>query len=153
MAHNPVNHPLRPLYRALGGLTGLYFVVFGIVGLLVTGDDGLFGSSTDRVLGQGSNLAWSIVSIVLGAVIIIATVLGRNLDTAADTYLGWALLVIGTFELAVSRTDVNLFNFTISTVVVTYLAGLALILSGQYTKVAPPEATGPTRSERQRQAA
>jgi hypothetical protein len=153
MGHNPVNHPLRPLYRALGGLTGLYLAIFGIVGLLVTGGDGLFASDTDRVLGQGSNLAWSLVSIVLGAVVLGATVLGRNLDTAVGRYLGWALIAIGTFELAVSRTDVNIFNFTISTVVVTYLLGLVLIMVGYYSKVAPSQDTGTPRQERQRQAA
>ena len=42
MGHNPVNHPLRPVYRALGGFTGLYFVVFGVVGLIQTAGDGLF---------------------------------------------------------------------------------------------------------------
>ena len=32
MAHFPVNHPLRPLYRTLAGLVGAYLLVFGIVG-------------------------------------------------------------------------------------------------------------------------
>jgi hypothetical protein len=153
MAHNPVNHPLRPLYRALGGLAGLYLVVFGVVGLLVTGGDGLFATDAGRVLGQGSNLAWSILSIVLGAVILIATVVGRNLDVAVNTYLGWALLVIGTFILAVIRTEVNILNFTISTVIVTYILGLVLILAGLYGKVAAPEDAGAPRQERERQAA
>jgi hypothetical protein len=40
MAHNPVNHPLRPLYRALGALTGVYLILFGIVGIIVTAGDG-----------------------------------------------------------------------------------------------------------------
>ena len=31
MAHNPVNHPLRPLYRVLGGLSGLYVLLFGVL--------------------------------------------------------------------------------------------------------------------------
>lgn len=153
MAHNPVNHPLRPVYRALGGLTGLYLVIFGVVGLFVTGGDGLFARDTDRVLGQGSNLAWSIISIVLGAVVLVATVLGRNLDVAVDTYLGWALLVIGTFSLTVSRTEVNIFNFTVSTVIVTYLAGLVLILTGLYSTVAAPQDAGAPRQQRENQPA
>lgn len=153
MAHNPVNHPLRPVYRALAGLTGLYFVIFGVIGLIVTGGDGPFARDTDRVLGQGSNLAWSIVSIVIGAVVIIATILGRNRDGAVDTYLGWGLLVIGTFALAVLRTDVNIFHFTISTVIVTYLAGLVLILAGLYSTVADEQDAGAPRQERENQPA
>jgi hypothetical protein len=153
MAHNPVNHPLRPVYRALGGLTGLYFVIFGVVGLFVTGGDGLFARDTERVLGQGSNLAWSLISIVFGVIVLAATVIGRNLDVAVDTYLGWALLVIGTFSLTVIRTEVNIGNFTISTVVVTYIIGLMLILAGLYSKVAAPQDAGAPRQQRQNQAA
>ncbi len=139
MAHTPVNHPLRPLYRALAALAGAYLVLFGIVGIIVTPGNGLFGQPDDRVLGQGANLFWCIVSLLVGAVVLVVTFIGRNLDTEANKVIGWALLVIGTYELAVSRTDANFLKFTIATVVVTYLVGLMLILSGLYTKVGTPE--------------
>jgi hypothetical protein len=149
MAHNPVNHPLRPIYRAIAGIVGVYFVVFGVVGLILTADEGLFGRAGDRVLGQGANLFWSIVAIVIGIVVVAATVLGRNRDVLVDTYLGWALLVIGTFCLAVIRTGANFLDFSISTVIVTYLAGLALILAGLYSKTAPMEQTSEPRQVRE----
>lgn len=152
MAHNPVNHPLRPLYRALGALTGAYFVLFGVVGLIVTAGGGLFGNGGDRVLGQHTNLLWSIVSLVVGAIVLIATALGRNLDTEVDKYVGWGLLVVGSYGLAVIRTDANFLDFSISTVVVTYLAGLFLIMAGLYSKVAPSSQAGLPRQERERQA-
>jgi hypothetical protein len=153
MAHNPVNHPLRPLYRALGALTGAYLVLFGVVGLIVTPGNGLFGQPDDRVLGQGANLFWSIVSLILGAIVLIGVVIGRNLDVEINKYLGWGLLVVGSYELAASRTDANFLKFTVATVVVTYLVGLVLILSGLYTKTAPPENAGAPRHARQDQAA
>lgn len=153
MGHNPVNHPLRPVYRALGTVTGFFFVVFGVVGIMGTVDDGLFSRDAGRVLGMGSNLAWSIASIVIGAVVLLGVVIGRNLDVAIDKYLGWALLVIGTFFLTVQRTEVNILNFSISTVVVSYLAGLVLIMASYYSNIAPPEQTSAPRQERQRQAA
>ena len=149
MAHTPVNHPLRPLYRAIAAIVGVYLIVFGVLGLILTADEGLFGRAGDRVLGQGTNLFWSIVTIVLGAVVVIATVLGRNLDVAVYTYVGWALLVVGTFSMAVIRTDANFLDFSMSTVIVTYLAGLALILAGLYVKVAPPEQAGAPRQVRE----
>ena len=148
--HNPVNHPLRPLYRAIGALAGVYLVLFGIVGLIVTSGDGLFGTEGDRVLGQGANLFWSIVSLVLGVVVLAVTALGRNLDTEADKYLGWALLVVGSYGLAVIRTDANFLDFSIATVVVTYLIGVVLIMVALYSKVAGPVDTGtpqPTRED------
>jgi hypothetical protein len=149
MAHTPVNHPLRPLYRALGLLAGAYLILFGIVGLIVTPGNGLFGQPDERVLGQGTNLFWSIVTIILGAIVVVATVIGRNLDVAVDKYLGWALLVIATYELAVSRTDANFLKFTVSTVVVTYLVGLVLILASLYSTVGSDAEAGAPRQARE----
>jgi hypothetical protein len=150
--HNPVNHPLRPLYRAIGALAGIYLVVFGIVGLVVTSGDGLFGTAGDRVLGQGANLFWSIVSLVLGVIVVAATALGRNLDTEVDKFIGWGLLVVGSYGLAVARTDANFLDFSIATVVVTYLIGLMLIMAGLYSKVAPAQDAAEPRQVREAQA-
>ena len=147
--HNPVNHPLRPIYRALGGLVGVYLVVFGVAGLTVTAADGLFGNGGHRVLGQGTNLFWSIVSLLLGLIVLISAVLGRNLDTEVDRFAGWGLLVVGSYELAVGRTDASLLDFTISTVVVTYLVGLVLIMTGLYSKTAPGREAGAPRQVRE----
>jgi hypothetical protein len=153
MAHNPVNHPLRPLYRALSAVAGAYLVLFGIVGLFVTPGNGLFGQPDDRVLGQGANLFWSIISLILGVIVLIAVVVGRNLDVEVDKYLGWALLVVGSYELAFNRTDANILKFSVGTVVVTYLVGLVLILAGLYVKTAPSETSGAPRQVREGQAA
>lgn len=149
MAHNPVNHPLRPLYRTLGFLAGAYLVVFGIVGLINSSDLSFAGLNSGTVFGLGSSVLWSIVSIVLGAIIVIAAVVGRNLDVAANKYLGWTLLVIGCYELATIRTDVNVFGFTIGTVIVTYGVGLLLILASLYGKVVPSVQAGAPRQVRE----
>ena len=132
MAHTPINHPLRPLYRALGALVGVYLIVFGVVGFLVAGDG-------HRVLGQGANLLWCVVSLLLGVVVLAVTVIGRNLDAKIDQYVGWALVVIAVYELATNRTDANFLDFTVSTVIVTILAGLTLIMAGFYSKVGTEE--------------
>ena len=149
MAHTPVNHPLRPLYRALGGVVGIYLIVFGITGIIVTAGDGLFGTAGDRVLGQGANLFWSIVTLALGAIVLVATVLGHNVDSEVGKYAGWAMLVVGTYGLAVERTDANVLDFTISTVIVTYLVGLVLIMTGLYSRIAPAQESGAPRPVRE----
>ena len=148
--HSPVNHPLRPVYRALSVLAGAYLVIFGILGLFATGSAGLFAvGDTDPVLGQGTNLAWSIASIGAGAVVAACALMGRNLDVVADRYVGWALLVIATAMLALIRTEANILNFSIFTVVVTYVVGLVLITAGLYSKVVAPRDAGEPRQERQ----
>ena len=153
MAHNPVNHPLRPMYRMLGLLAGAYLVVFGAVGLIQTSGGALTGSTGVRVLGQGSNTLSSIIALAVGALVLLATAIGRNVDVVVDKYLGWGLLVLGTYELAFSRTDANVFGFTIATVIVTYVVGLALITVSLYSTVAPPAAAGAPRQVREGRAA
>ena len=149
MAHNPVNHPLRPIYRALGFVAGAYLVVFGIVGLIQTSGDSFTGVTGVRALGQETNLLWSIIALVVGAIVVLTTVVGRNLDTEGDKFLGWGLLVIGSYGLATSRTDANFFGFSIATVVVTHLVGIVLITVSLYSKVAPAEQIGAPRQVRE----
>jgi hypothetical protein len=125
MAHNPINHPARPIYRVISGLIGLYLVLFGALGLFVDG----------RVFGQGTNVANSLLSIALGAIILIATVVGRNLDAAVNKYLGYGLMALGLLTLAFLRTDANVLDHTVSTSVVWMLLGITLLMAGMYGKV------------------
>ncbi|GIF08769.1 DUF4383 domain-containing protein [Actinoplanes siamensis] len=149
MAHIPVNHPLRPMYRLAGFVAGAYLVVFGIVGFAQTAGDSFTGYTGDRVIGQGSNLLWSILSLVIGALVLLGAVVGRNVDVEVDKYLGWALLVIGSYSMATIRTDANFLGFSMATVVVTYLVGLLLITIGLYSKVAPQSKAGAPRQVRE----
>jgi hypothetical protein len=153
MAHNPVNHPLRPMYRVVGFLAGAYLVVFGIVGLIQTSGDDFTGHNGHLVLGQGANLLLSIIMLAVGAIVLIATAVGRNLDTNADNFIGWGLLVLGSYGLAFSRTDANLFGQDIQTVIVTYIVGIVLITVSLYSKVAPAAETGAPRQVREGRAA
>jgi hypothetical protein len=149
MAHMPVNHPLRPMYRALTFVAGAYLVVFGVIGLIQTSDESFTGSTGVRVLGQETNMLWSIITVIVGGIILLTSAVGRNLDVEADKYLGWGLLVAGTYELAFSRTDANFLGHSIATVVVTYIVGLALITAGFYSKVAPASEAGAPRQVRE----
>lgn len=135
MAHTPVNHPARPIYRAIGGLTGLYLVVFGLLGVVTTLGDELFVQDDTKVLGQGSNLGLSFLSVLIGLIILAGTALGRNRDVMINQWVAYALMALSLFELAFIQTDVNIFNVTVSTVIVTMLLGLVLLMVGMYGKV------------------
>ncbi|MDW5326447.1 DUF4383 domain-containing protein [Plantactinospora sp. KLBMP9567] len=139
MAHNPVNHPARPVYRAIGGLTGLYLVAFGVLGFVEAGGGEFFAQDDTLVLGQGTNLGYSAISTVLGLVILLATLVGRNVDTAVDKFLGYGLMALGLAELAVLRTDANYLNFTVATTIVIMILGLVLLMCGMYGKVGSEE--------------
>ena len=74
MAHTPVNHPARPIYRAIGGLVGLYFVVFGVLGIIASAGNDVLAQDDTTVLGQGTNLGFSLLAVLLGLVILVGTV-------------------------------------------------------------------------------
>ena len=135
MAHTPVNHPARPIYRAIGGLTGLYLVVFGVLGIIASTGNEILAQDDTRVLGQGTNLGFSLLSVLLGIVVLVGTALGRNIDVAINQWLAYALMVISLAGLAFIRTDANIFNFSITTVVVVMTAALVLLMVGMYGKV------------------
>jgi len=133
--HNPINHPARSTYRALAGLIGLYLVVFGGIGLATTGGDGLFAQDAGRVLGQGSNLANSLLCVVVGAIVLIATVVGRNFDVLVNRVFGWVLMAVGLATLATLRTDANYLGHTLASSIVMMALGQLLLLAAMYGKV------------------
>jgi hypothetical protein len=135
MAHTPVNHPARPVYRAIGGLVGLYFVVFGVLGIIASAGNDVLAQDDTRVLGQGTNLGFSMLVILLGVAILIGTAIGRNLDVAINQWLAYALMALGLAELAFLHTDANIFNFSIMTVIVVLTLSLLLLMVGMYGKV------------------
>ncbi|HTF12250.1 MAG TPA: DUF4383 domain-containing protein [Asanoa sp.] len=139
MQHNPINHPARSTYRVLTGLTGLYLVVFGGIGVANTGGDGLFAQDAGSVLGQGTNLANSLLSIVIGAILLIATVLGRNIDVAVNRLFAYVLMALGLATLATIRTDANYLGHTLATSIVMMGLGTVLLLAGMYGRVGSEE--------------
>ncbi|MER7888399.1 DUF4383 domain-containing protein [Micromonospora sp. NPDC094482] len=135
MAHTPVNHPARPIYRAIGGLTGLYLVVFGVLGSITSAGGEFFAQDDTQILGQGTNLGFSLLSALLGLIVLAGTALGRNVDVVINQWLAYVLMVVSLGGLAFIRTDANIFNFSIATVIVVMTVGLVLLMVGMYGKV------------------
>lgn len=135
MSHIPVNHPLRPLYRALSTLIGLFVLIFGVVGYFQTNGDALFDQDTvERVFGLRTNLAFSLLSIVAGVVLLVATAIGHNVDKWVYLLGSIVFLAVGMAALAVMRSDLNYLAFSMSDVIVSFLIGMVLFAAGMYGK-------------------
>ncbi|MBF9129240.1 DUF4383 domain-containing protein [Plantactinospora sp. S1510] len=139
MAHIPVNHPARPVYRAIAGLIALYILIFGIFGLVETADDDLFSRSSHWVLGLRTNLAFALVSVVFGIIVLFGAVHRGNLGHLMNLTAGVVFLVVALAMMTVLQTEANILNFSMSTVIVSMLFGLAFLATGLYDKVGPPE--------------
>jgi hypothetical protein len=137
--HLPVNHPLRRFYRTLAALAGLYVLAFGILGLVETWGTSLFGREDTVVLGLRTNLAFSLLSVLVGAVVFIGALVGRNNDRYVNMAGGVIFLLAGIFMMTLLQTDANLLNFGMSTCVVSFIIGAVLGVAGLYGKVGSPE--------------
>jgi uncharacterized protein DUF4383 len=131
--HLPVNHPLRPLYRALAGLVGVYSLVFGIAAFTKTRGTPLF-AHTDLpwVLGLRANLAFALLSIVSGAVLVVCAVIGRNLDFLVNVFGGLLFMVVGMLMLGLLQTDANFLGFSMTNCVVSLVLGTIVFTAGLY---------------------
>jgi len=131
--HIPVNHPLRPLYRVLAALVGVYTLVFGIVGYAQTQGRPLF-AQTDLpwVLGLRTNLAFALLSVVSGAVLLLAAVIGRNLDYFVNIVGGLVFMVVGMLMLGLLQTNANFLGFTVTNCVVSFILGTIVFTAGLY---------------------
>lgn len=139
MAHIPVNHPARKLYRIFAGLIGLYILVFGLLGLWRTWGDPLFARDGDWVLGLRTNLAFALISVVFGVVVLIGASRRGNLGHFMNLTAGVVFMVTALTMMTLLQTDLNFLNFSMSTVVVSMIFGLLVFATGLYDKVGPPE--------------
>jgi len=143
-SHLPVNHHLRGFWRVLSTLAGLYILIFGIVGVLQTSGMATFDTHGQRVLGLTTNPGFSAISIVVGAVIFLASLIGRNVDVVVNLIFGVIFVLAGLFSLAFLRTDLNYFAFSVTNCIVSYVLGGIVGLSSLYGRVhrAPARRTG-----------
>jgi hypothetical protein len=133
MSHLPVNHHLQPLYRVLAALTGIYVLVFGIVGWLMTADYDLFAQDgLPAVLGLRANRAFAVLSVAAGLVLLAGAFVGRNVARWINLLGGIAFMVVGAAMLTLLETDLNVLGFSVATCTVSFIIGLVLFAAGLY---------------------
>ena len=121
-SHIPINHRLQPFYRFLAALAGVYVLVFGIIGVIRTSSHPLFDQHVDAsVFGLRENLAFSIISIIVGVIVFGGAVVG-----------GIVFLGAGMLMMALLQTDANFLNFQMATCIVSFVIGLVLFTAGLY---------------------
>ncbi|GAA0738987.1 DUF4383 domain-containing protein [Dactylosporangium roseum] len=138
-AHFPINHHLRPVYRLLAGVAGLYMLVFGVVGFVQTSGAPFFTrDEAEWVLGLRTNPAFALLSIVAGVVVLGANLVGRNIAHFINQLAGIVLLIVGMASLAVMQTEANVFAFSMANVIVTFILGSIVGTASLYDRVGTP---------------
>jgi hypothetical protein len=136
MAHYPVNHHLRQVYRLLAGLGGLYFALVGVIGIAKTwGDPFFYQHGGDWALGLRVNPASAWLYAIVGVVLLAVVLIGGNLLHRVAIALGWGLCGISVLVMAFIQTDANVLHASMINVIVTIALGLVTLAAGLFGKV------------------
>lgn len=136
--HLPINHRGRPLWRLLAGAAAAYLLVFGLLGVVATAGQPFFHNGGTRLLGLHTNPALAWLCVVLGAVALGGTVIGRTAAMAAHLGVGAICLLGGLAALAVLQTSLNRLNLDMATCVAAFLTGTVLLTAGLYGRTGNP---------------
>lgn len=129
----PPDHPLSKVYRYGAALFGLGLVVFGLLGFVrrltfvTTQGVVIFGLSTNGLL--------SLISIVVGGVLIWAAIRGGAMASTTNAVIGGLFVLSGIANLAVLHTPLNLLAFQVSNVIFSLIVGMLLLFVGLYGRV------------------
>jgi hypothetical protein len=115
------------------GLIGAFLVAFGILGLI--DHIGFFNTGGATAAGLNTNGALSVLSIVIGAVLLAGMVIGGNFASTLNMVLGVLFLLNGFLFLGLLDTGNNFLAFKIQNVFFSFIVGLLLMTFGMYGRV------------------
>jgi hypothetical protein len=129
----PPDHPLSKVYRVGAAIFGAGLICFGVLGLA----DRLPFLSTNgiEILGLSSDGLLSVISIVVGAILICAAAWGGAIASTTTSVIGGLFFLSGLANLAVLDTAWNLLAFKLQNVCFSLVAGMLLMFLGLYGRV------------------
>jgi len=131
--HLPIDHRLNLVYRIGAGVIGAFLVVFGILGLI--NHIGFFDIGGATVAGLNTNGTLSVLSICIGALLLLGMVIGGNVASTLNMVLGILFLLNGFLFLSLLDTPYNFLAFRIQNVLFSFVVGLLLMTFGMYGRV------------------
>ncbi len=126
----PSAHWVDVVHRFGAAALGLGLCVFAVLGF-VTGL-GFFAAPGQAVLGLSSNGLLSLISLVVGLLLIATSARGGHLASTTSFVLGVLFLLSGLGNLVVLDTQFNLLAFRLPNVFFSLIAGTMLLALGAY---------------------
>ncbi|MFE6160706.1 DUF4383 domain-containing protein [Streptomyces sp. NPDC056486] len=128
----PVDHHLAAVYRYGAAFCGLLLIVFGCLGLA----DALTPLSTNgEVAGLSTNVALSVISLVVGAALVLGGIIGGTFASALNMSVGTLFLLSGFYHLFTLDRPANFLDFGMTNVLFSFAAGLLILTFGMYGRV------------------
>ncbi|WP_405192999.1 DUF4383 domain-containing protein [Streptomyces anulatus] len=129
----PVDHRLAQVYRIGAGLCGAILLAFGILGF--TSRLSLFDTSGDHIAGLSTNGLLSLISVVVGGLLIAGAAVGGNVASTLNMTIGTLFLLSGFGHLFILDRAANILDFGMPNVVFSFVMGLLILTFGMYGRV------------------
>jgi hypothetical protein len=127
---DPAPHPVHTVHRIGAGSLGGFLVLFGLMGLTRAAE---FLSTTGPVvMGLTTNGLLATLSMVVGAVLVVAALRGGPTASTVAVVVGGLFLLSGLGNALVLGTPMNMLAFGLPNVVFSLVVGFALLLLGAY---------------------
>ncbi|CAM5417700.1 hypothetical protein GCM10010329_79460 [Streptomyces spiroverticillatus] len=129
----PQDHRLAQVYRFGAAGCGVILVAFGCLGFA----DRLafFDTRGVSVAGMSSNGLLSLISVLVGLLLVGAAFVGGNFASTANMVVGVLFLIAGFAHLFVLDRSANILNFRMSNVLFSFVMGLMIMTFGMYGRV------------------
>ncbi|QNP66425.1 DUF4383 domain-containing protein [Streptomyces genisteinicus] len=129
----PVDHRLATVYRYGAVLCGVALIVFGCLGFA----DALspFSTSGDTIAGMTTNVTLSVISTVVGLVLIAGGLIGGNVASTVNMTVGVLFVLSGFYHVFVLDRSGNFLDFGMTNVLFSFVMGLVIMTFGMYGRV------------------
>ncbi|MEU0376171.1 MULTISPECIES: DUF4383 domain-containing protein [Streptomyces] len=129
----PVDHRLATVYRIGAGLCGVILLVFGILGF--ADQLSFFDTNGSQVAGLSTNGVLSLISVVVGLVLIAGAVIGGNVASMVNMTVGTLFLLSGFVHIFILDKGANILDFGMPNVIFSFVMGLLILTFGMYGRV------------------
>ncbi|WP_079171566.1 MULTISPECIES: DUF4383 domain-containing protein [unclassified Streptomyces] len=129
----PVDHRLAQVYRYGAGLCGVILLVFGCLGFA----DRLSPFDTDgtQIAGMTTNGVLSLISVVVGLVLVGGAVVGGNVASTLNMTVGTLFVLSGFYHVFTLDRPANVLDFGMTNVMFSFVMGLVIACFGMYGRV------------------
>ncbi|MGW6263387.1 DUF4383 domain-containing protein [Streptomyces sp. NPDC055085] len=129
----PIDHQLGTVYRWGAAFCGVLLLVFGSLGFA----DQLSPLNTNgsSIVGMSSNGILSLVSVLVGATLIVGGFIGGNVASTVNMAVGTLFLLSGFVHIFILDRPANIFDFGMTNVIFSFIMGLVILTFGMYGRV------------------
>jgi len=117
--------------RMIGSIVGAFFVLIGLLGFTVTGGVGFFDTEGPLLADLFRvNVFHNVIHIVVGAALLLAAISNRSAARAANSWLGFGLLILGFAGLLLIGTEFNILALNAADNVLHFATAVLLLVVG-----------------------